>query len=386
MADYYDLLDVSRDASQDDIKRAYRKKAMENHPDQNEGSKEAEERFKKITEAYEVLKDPEKRAAYDRYGESGVKGRGGSAGFQGFDFSDAIEIFMRDFGGLGGFEEVFGGRRRGRQRGRDGRKGRDIRVRLPLTLREVARGVTKKLKIPVLEPCEACGGSGAASGSEPRTCPECRGAGEQRVAQRSAFGQFVSVRPCQRCRGEGELIDEPCRTCNGEGRVRQQREIEVEVPAGVSSENFITLRGQGHSGSRGGQRGDIAVLLEIEEDERFARRGDDVMLELPVTFSQAALGDQVQVPTLLDETARLEIPAGIQTGTVLRMRGKGMPVLNGPGRGDQLVRIVVWTPEETTPEQEELFRRLREMEEPAPETIDRGRKGFWSKVKEAFGG
>ncbi|MGD2068119.1 MAG: molecular chaperone DnaJ [Gemmatimonadota bacterium] len=384
--DYYELLGVPRDASADDIKKAYRKLALEHHPDRNDGSKEAEERFKEITEAYEVLRDDEKRALYDRYGQQGLKGaRGGFGAGAGFDFADAIEIFMRDFGGFGGFGDVFGGRRGARRRGPE--RGQTIKVQVDLTLREVARGVTKKVALSLLDPCDLCDGTGAEGGREAPPCPNCGGSGQERVVQRSMLGQLVSVQPCRRCRGEGRIIDDPCSRCHGDGRVRSEREIEVEIPPGVSSENYITLRGRGSVGPRGGPRGDVVVLLDVEEDPRFARDGATLVHQLPVTFAQAALGDEVEVPTV-DGTAVLTVPAGVQSGTLLRLRGEGLPELEGSRRGDLLVRVVLWTPERLTHEQEEAFRRLREVEEAAPERIERrgGKGGFWSRVKEAFTG
>jgi molecular chaperone DnaJ len=379
MADYYTILGVPRDADVEQVKKAYRKLALQYHPDRNEGSKEAEERFKEITQAYEVLRDPEKRSVYDRFGEQGLKGQPG--GFGGFDFSDAIEIFMRDFGGFGGFTDVFGGRRGG---GGNVRQGAQIRVRLPLTLQEVAKGATKTVRIAVLAACDSCKGSGAAPGTSPEKCPTCQGTGEERLVQRSVFGQFVSVHPCRRCGGEGVVITHPCPRCQGEGRVRERKEISVEVPPGVTSENYITVRGQGNAGPRGGPVGDIVVLLDVQEDPRFVREGDNLVFELPVTFSDAALGAEVQVPTV-DAAAVLQVPPGVQSGTVLRVRGQGLPGLDGRSRGDLLVRVIVWTPERLSAEQEMLYRRLKEIEEPAPEKVDSERKGFWSKVKEAFG-
>jgi molecular chaperone DnaJ len=385
MADYYERLGVSRNADTEEIKKAYRQLALKYHPDKNEGSKEAEERFKEVTEAYEVLRDPEKRATYDRYGEQGFKGRPGPGGFGGFDFADAIEIFMRDFGGFSGFEDLFGGRG-ARASGRASRKGQTVRLRLPLTLKDVAHGVKKKLRVSLLDTCPECSGSGAEAGSSPSVCGVCSGAGEERHVQRSVFGQFVSVQPRRTCGGKGRVIERPCASCHGEGRARDEREIEVEVPPGVTSENFITLRGQGSVGPRGGPRGDLVVLLEVQEDPRFIRDGVDLVHELPITFGQAALGDEVEVPTV-DGRARVSVPAGIQSGEMLRLRGRGLPELNGHGQGDQFIRVLVWTPPDLTSEQEALMRQLRDIESAAPESVDRkGRKGFWSKVKEAFSG
>lgn len=380
MADYYDILGVPRDAELDDVKKAYRSLAMEHHPDRNQGSKEAEERFKSITEAYEVLRDPEKRALFDRYGEQGLKGSQGPGGFGGFDFSDAIEIFMRDFGSFGGLEDLLGQRQHGRPAER---KGQNVRVRLPLTLVDVAHGAKKRIRISLLEACESCRGKGTHDGADPVVCQACRGSGQERMAQRSVFGQFVSVQPCRRCHGEGRVIDDPCRTCHGDGRTRRESEIDVEVPPGVTSENFLTLRGQGHSGPREGARGDVMVLLDVEDDPRFVREGAHLVYTLPVTFAQAALGAQVEIPTV-DGTAMVTVPAGIQTGEILRLRGMGLPELNGDGSGDELVRVIVWTPEDLNREQRDVIERLMEVEDPAPERVDRSRKGFWSRVKEAF--
>ena len=383
MADYYQLLGVARSADTEEIKKTYRQLALKYHPDRNQGSKEAEARFKEVTEAYEVLRDSEKRALYDRYGEQGLKG--GASGGTSFDFSDAIEVFMRDFGGFAGFEDLFGMRGARSQRAAS-RKGQTVRIRLSLTLREVATGVTRTVRVALLDNCDACKGSGAESGSAPTVCPGCGGSGEERHVQRSVFGQFVSVQPCRTCGGEGRVIERLCQKCSGDGRLRAEEDIEVDVPAGVTSENFLTLRGRGSVGSRGGARGDLVVLLEIQDDPRFVRDGSDLVHELPITFAQAALGAQVDVPTI-EGTARLTVPIGIQSGELLRLRGLGLPELNGTVRGDQLVRVVVWTPDELTVEQEEALRRLREVESPPPEKVRRGsHKGFWSRVKEAFTG
>jgi len=381
-ADYYQLLGVSRDADTEEIKKAYRQQALKYHPDRNKGSKEAEERFKEVTQAYEVLREADKRAAYDRYGEQGLKGGGAPAGFE---FGDAIEVFMRDFGGFSGLEDLFG-MRGARSRPGTSRKGQTVRLRMSLTLAEVAAGVTRKLRVALLDNCSRCDGAGAEPGSAPVTCRTCGGAGEERHVQRSVFGQFVSVQPCSTCGGEGRVIEKPCEVCSGDGRVRRDHEIDVEVPAGVTSENFLTLRGQGSVGPRSGPRGDLVVLLEVQEDERFTRNGSDLLHELPITFSQAALGAEVDVPTI-EGTARVTIPAGVQSGEILRLRGLGLPELNGAIRGDELVRVIVWTPDELSGEQERLLKQLREVESAAPEKIKRrSHKGFWSKVKEAFTG
>ena len=384
MADYYRLLGIPRDANAEDIKKGYRKLALKYHPDRNQGGdEESQERFKEATEAYEVLRDSEKRSIYDRYGEQGLKrGAGGSAGFAGFDFTDAVEIFMRDFGGFGGLEDLFGGRQRGSSGAH--RNGQSIKVKVPLTLLEVSTGVTKTLRVAVLGPCDDCEGSGAAGGSGPVVCATCGGSGEQRHVQRSVFGQFVRVAPCGTCGGEGRVIEHPCAKCKGDGRIRTHREIDVEIPPGVTSENFLTLRGEGNQGPRSGPAGDIIVLLDVADDTRFVRDGPHLRYELPVTFSQAALGTEIEVPTV-DGTVRLTIPPGIQSGEVLRLRGRGLPELNGRANGDQLVRIVVWTPDRLSVEQEEVLQALRDVEDAAPEHIEgESRRSLWSRVKEAF--
>ena len=374
MSDYYVLLGCSRTATETEIKKAYRKLAMEYHPDRN-SAPEAEARFKEITEAYEVLRDPDKRAMYDRYGKAGV-GAGGGGGFHHVDLGEALNIFMRDFGGLGGFESLFGG---GRSR-TDQRKGQDIKVTVRLTLTEVALGAKKNVKIKSLERCTVCQGSGAKAGSKPTTCTGCGGSGEVRRAARSMFGQFISVAPCATCNGEGTVIAEPCEVCRGEGRVRGERTVTVEVPAGVSGNNYLTLRGQGAAGPRGGPSGDLLVMLDIKEDERFERQGDDLIYDLSLSFSQAALGGEHEVPTPYGEET-LKVPSGTQPETVLRLRNKGLPILGQDGHGDLLVRVHVWTPEQLTDEQERLFRELAKLEGEGPKRAP----GFWSKLKEALG-
>jgi len=383
MRDYYEILGVARDADGETIKKAYRKLALKYHPDRNGGSKEAEESFKEATEAYEVLRDQQKRAAYDRYGHAGVSGRGGAAGggFAGFDFADALNVFMRDFGGFG-FEEVF----RARAGARRNRRAPDARIRLPITLPEVVTGVKRKLKLELSDACDVCDGSGAEPGSDVTTCETCNGAGEVRRVQQSILGQMVSVGTCPSCGGEGSRVEKPCGNCRGTGSVRREREVEVEVPPGVSSGDYLTLRGQGNGGGRGAQRGDLIVVLDVEEDPRFTRDGADLFHELAVTFSQAALGAEIEVPTV-DGSATIEVPAGTQSGRLLRMRGRGLPRLRGGGRGDQLVRVNVWTPNRLNAEQERLMRQLAELEdEPPADGARPAGGGFWSKVKEALSG
>jgi molecular chaperone DnaJ len=374
VSDFYALLGVSRDATEAEIKKAYRKLAMDYHPDRNPAA-EAEARFKEITEAYDVLRDPQKRAAYDRYGEAGLRG-GGGGGFHHVDLSEALNIFMRDFGGLGGFESLFGG---GRPR-QDHRRGQDVRVTLKLTLAEVATGVKKAVRLKTLDRCTVCEGTGAKAGTRPTTCSTCGGSGEVRRQARSMFGQFVSVSPCPTCAGEGTVIATPCEVCRGEGRVRGDRTVTVEIPAGVASNNYLTLRGQGAVGPRNGPSGDLLVMLDIKDDERFERQGDDLYHDFLLSFSQAALGGSFTVPTPYGDE-EVKIPAGTQTETVLRLRGRGLPVLGQNAKGDLLVRVHVWTPERLTAEQERLFRELAKTEGEPPKRSP----GFWSKLKEALG-
>ncbi len=375
MSDFYTLLGVKRDASEGEVKKAYRKLAMEYHPDRN-SSPDAEAKFKEITEAYEVLRDPQKRAAYDRYGKAGVGGgAGGGFGFHHVDLSEALNIFMRDFGGMGGFESIFGGGARA-----DTRRGQDVRVTVRLALTEVATGVKKTVRFKALERCGACEGSGAKAGSRPTSCTTCNATGEVRRATRSVFGQFVSVSPCPTCAGEGSVILEPCEACRGEGRVRTERSVAVEIPAGVSTNNYLTLRGQGAAGPRNGPTGDLLVMLDIKDDDRFERQGDDLIFDLALSFSQAALGGEFEVPTPYG-VEQVRVPGGTQPETVLRLKHRGLPVLGQNGKGDLLVRVHVWTPEGLTEEQERLFRELAKLEGEPP----RRAPGFWSKLKEALG-
>ena len=377
MADFYEVLGVSRGATDDEIKKSYRKLAMTYHPDRNNGSREAEEKFKQITEAYDVLRDPDKRAAYDRYGEAGL--RGGAGGFHHVDLSEALNIFMRDLGGLGGLGDLFGGSRGGQRSGP--RTGSDIRINLDLTLAEVATGVEKTIHVKLLNPCDKCEGSGAEPGTSVNTCTVCNGAGEVRRAQRSFFGQVISVAPCPTCAGEGTIIESPCKKCRGEGRIRADEEIIVRVPAGVATGQYMTLRGVGNIGPRGGQRGDIQVAFEVEDDQRFERDGEDLYCEVLVTYPQLVLGADVEVPTVTGSVS-LRVPPETQSGQVFHLRGRGLPRVNAGGVGDLHVRIQLWTPDKLAPEEEKIIRRLAELQAKPPE---RHTKGFWAKVKESLG-
>lgn len=379
MADFYSVLSVARDASDDDIKKAYRKLAMQCHPDRNGGSKEAEEKFKEITEAYDILRDANKRAAYDRYGEAGLRGGMGGGGFHHVDLTEALGIFMRDFGGFGGaFEEMFssGGRSRGGPRA-----GADIKVAVQLTLAEVATGVEKKISLKLLDPCDKCEATGAEPGTSPRRCPTCGGSGEVRRAQRSFFGQFVSVAPCPTCSGQGKTVETPCKRCKGEGRTRTERTIAVQIPAGVATGQYMTLRGAGSVGQQSGPRGDVLVVFDVEEDPRFERDGAELYTEVLVTYSQLVLGADVEFPNVTG-TLSLRIPAGTHSGQLFQLRGRGLPRVNASGTGDLHVRVQLWTPQSLTSEHERLIRELQQAEGAPPASRT---KGFWSRMKEALG-
>ena len=376
MADFYTTLGVARDAADDDIKKAYRTLAMTYHPDRNGGSKDAEERFKEITEAYDVLRDPQKRATYDRYGEAGLRS-GGGGGFHHVDLSEALGIFMRDFGGFGGLEDLLGGRGQGAAP----RTGADIKIHLALTLAEVFTGVDKELKFKVLEPCDRCSGNGAEPGSKAHQCPTCAGHGEVRRAQRSFFGQFVTVAPCPNCKGEGRVVETPCKKCKGDGRMRSDKTIKVSVPAGVATGQYMTLRAVGNVAERGGERGDVHVVFEVADDARFERDGENLFTEVHVTYGQLVLGAMVEVPTVTG-SINLNVPPATQSGQVFHLRGRGLPRVNASGHGDLHVRAQLWTPDKLTDEEEQLIERLNQIQRSVP--TDR-EKGLWAKMKEALG-
>src|SRR5687767_11033790 len=370
--DYYEVLGLSRGANEAEIKTAYRKLAVRFHPDKNPGDAEAEEKFKEAAEAYSVLSDAEQRARYDRFGHAGVSGAAGAQGNWGAQGFGGIEDILGD---LFGFGEVFGGARGAGGRRGAAQRGADLRYDLEMTLEEAAAGMTAQLRVPRLEACEGCKGSGAAPGTQPEACPGCGGAGQVRYQQ----GFFSVARTCGQCRGAGRVIRTPCEACSGAGRVEREKQIEVKIPAGVETGSRLRLAGEGEAGAQGGPAGDLYVVIHVKEHETFERQGNNLYASVPVTFAQAALGSETTVPTL-DGQETLKVPAGTQTGTVFRLKGNGMPVLGGRGRGDMFVSVTVVTPTTLTRDQRKLLEQLAEIEEK-----DLGDKGLMDKVRDIFG-
>ena len=374
-SDYYEVLGVSKGASDDEIKKSYRKMAMKYHPDKNPGDKAAEEKFKEAAEAYSVLTDSQKRQMYDQFGHAGLKnsGFGGSSGFGsgGFGF-DPFDIFREVFGGgggFGGFEDMFGGG--GTRRSRGGpRSGSDLKIRLALTLEDINKGVTKKLKIKRMNTCETCSGTGAKPGTSRITCPVCHGSGEIREMTRSLFGQMVNVRPCSNCHGEGSVAEQRCSSCGGDGRVRGTREVSVQVPAGVSNGNYMTMNSEGNVGSRKGPRGDLIVIFDEREHDIFIRNEDNIFVNLHISTAEAVLGTDVEIPTL-NGRVKLTIPSGTQSGKMLRLKQKGIPHLHHHGRGDQIVRVRVDIPKTPGGSEKKLYREILEIEKKQRSVLNR---------------
>ena len=358
--DYYEVLGVTRNATKEDIKKAYRKLAMQYHPDRNPGDKSSEDKFKEAAEAYEILSHDDKRNNYDRFGHEGVRGSGfGSDGFS--SVNDIFSHFSDIFGGSSIFDEFFGGNQRGRSRRRGtGTPGTDLRVTLKLSLEEIATGVSKKIKIRKQIKCNDCNGTGAQAGTSLKTCPVCNGAGELKTVSRSVFGQFVNIQACHNCNGDGQVVDSPCKTCSGDGRIDDETTIKIDVPAGVEEGHYMTLRGEGNAGKRSGQAGDIIVVFHQMPHEQFIRENDDIIFNLFITFPQAALGADVEVPTL-NGKAMLKIDAGTQPGKLLKMKGKGIRHLNYSGSGDQIVKINVAIPQKLNSKEKDLIKQLSEM-------------------------
>jgi len=379
--DYYELLGVAKTASVDELKKAYRKKAVQYHPDKNPGNKEAEEMFKKVSHAYEILQDPEKRAAYDRYGHAAFegpgagagRGRGGMSGAGGFH--DPFDIFREVFGQQGGgggiFDEMFGGG--GRDSGRD---GSDLRYDLEITLEEAARGAEKEISFRKPATCERCDGTGAEPGSKKITCPTCRGAGQVR----RSGGIITFTQVCPTCAGTGSKIEKPCTACHGEGRVVKTTKLNVRIPAGVDNGSRLRSTGNGEAGLAGGHAGDLYIVLSVKEHELFERQEDNLFCEIPIKFTLATLGGTIEVPTLFGK-ASLKIPVGTQSGTTFRLREKGMPSLRGGRQGDQLVRVHVEVPQSLSPEQRKILEDFARISGDAHEPTS---KSFFEKAKKFF--
>ena len=375
--DYYDILGVDKNADAQAIKKAYRKLAMKYHPDRNPDNKEAEEKFKEVNEAYEVLSDENKRRTYDQFGHEGVNGQGGFGG-QGFGGQ-----------GFGGFEDIFGdvfgdifggGFGNSRTRRRGPKRGSDIKHSINISFEEAAFGKKTSIKLNRSEECSECNGSGAKVGTSKKTCPTCNGAGEVRTVQRTPFGNIASSRICSTCEGEGEVIESPCPKCSGRGSTRKVKTIEVDIPAGIDDGQMIKLSGQGEIGSKGGPRGDLYLVINVERHPLFTREGNDIHFEMPITFVQAALGDEIEVPTL-DGKVKYKVPEGTQSGTVFRLREKGIPRIRGNSRGDQYVKVVVDVPKKLNESQKDI---LREFAKECGKEVHERQNSFLKKIEKLF--
>lgn len=370
--DYYEVLGLSKGASDDEIKKAYRKLAMKYHPDRNQGNKEAEEKFKDINEAYQVLSDPQKKANYDQFGTADFNGGGFGGG--GFDFS-----------GMGGFEDIFdsffgGGFSSRRRNGPE--RGADLEYTINLTFEEAVFGVEKEISITKNEKCNTCSGSGAKPGTNSKTCDKCGGTGQVRVQRNTPLGSFVSTSTCDKCSGTGKVIDEPCTTCHGKGTVRKNKKIKVNIPGGVDTGNVLPLRGQGEPGKNGGPSGDLYINIRVSSHKKFERRGFDIYIQEHISFGKAVLGTELTVPTV-DGQVKYKVPAGTQSGTRFRLKGKGVPRVNGHGRGDQYVTIIVDIPKAINEKQKEALVAFMEAsgEKLGP---DGGKETFVDKIKKSF--
>lgn len=367
--DYYDVLGIGKDASQEEIKKTYRKLARKYHPDVNK-EPGAEDKFKEVKEAYEVLNDDQKRAQYDQFGHAGTQGQGfGGAGFGGEDFGGFGDIFDMFFGG--------GGRRDPNAP----RQGNDLQYTMTLDFEEAIFGKETDISIPSEENCDTCKGSGAKPGTKPETCKHCQGTGQLNMEQNTPFGRVVNKRVCHHCSGTGKEIKEKCTTCHGKGKVKKQKKIHIKIPAGIDNGQQIRVAGKGEPGVNGGPAGDLYVVIQVRSHEFFQRDGDDIFCDMPITFTQAALGDEIEVPTVHGKV-KLKVPAGIQTGKTFRLRSKGVPNVRGYGHGDQNVRIRVITPTNLTERQKELLREFNDLS--GNEPADESEESFFDRVKRAF--
>jgi len=381
--DYYEILGVSKSATAEEIKKAYRKVAMKYHPDRNPGDKQAEEAFKEAAEAYEVLSDADKRAQYDRFGHAGVgnNGRGGFGGGHGMNMDDIFSQFGDIFG-----EDIFGsffggGGGRGRSRS-TGTRGSNLRVKLKLNYEEIAKGATKNIKVKKYVPCSSCHGSGAKDKNSVQTCTTCHGSGQVRKVQSTFLGQMQTVTTCPTCNGEGTTITAKCPSCKGEGRVYGEETVSIDIPAGVQEGMQLSMSGRGNAGERGGPAGDLIILIEEEAHKELQRDGLNVAYDLHISFTDAVFGTQVEVPTI-DGRAKIKIPSGTQSGKIFRLKGKGFPAVNSYEKGDQLIHVNVWTPQNLTPEEKAALEKLSHSPnfQPKPDKSD---KTFFDKVREMF--
>ena len=373
--DYYEVLGVSKGASDDEIKKAYKKQARKYHPDLNPDNKEAEEKFKEVNEAYEVLSDSTKKARYDQYGHAGVDPNFGAGGFGGgfdgnFDFGDLGDIFGSFFGGgFGG-----GGRRTNPNAPQ---RGESIRLSLSITFEEAAFGCEKDVTVERMEPCGTCQGNGCAPGTTPEVCPDCRGTGQVQVRRQTPMGVFATTSPCGRCGGKGKIIHQPCADCKGTGSVRKRKTIKASIPAGIDNGQTISIRGQGHAGKNGGPAGDLLITITVKPHELFRREGTSILCDAPITFAQAVLGAELEIPTI-DGKVKYDLPEGTQSGTTFRLKGKGIPSINGRGCGDQYVTVYIETPRNLNKEQKEALKKFAEA---VGDTNYEERRKFFKKFK-----
>jgi molecular chaperone DnaJ len=379
--DYYEVLGVSKSASADEIKKSYRKVAMQFHPDRNPGDKAAEEKFKEAAEAYEILSDTDKKAQYDRYGHAGVSGNG-RGGYGNMNMEDIFSQFGDIFG-----DDLFGNFFAGGQRGRGGQRSRGIRgsnlrIKLKLTYEEIAKGVTKNIKVKKHVVCNTCSGSGAKDKNSVQTCGTCGGSGQVRRVQNTFLGQMQTVTTCPTCNGEGSTITSKCTVCRGEGRVYGEETVSIDIPAGVQEGMQLNISGKGNAGERGGSTGDLIILIEEEQHKELQREGLNAAYDLYISFTDAVFGTQIEVPTI-DGRAKIKIPPGTQSGKIFRLKGKGFPAVNSYEKGDQLIHVNVWTPQHLTAEEKALLEKLNNAQNFKPHP-DKNEKGFFDKIKEMF--
>lgn len=379
--DYYEILGISKTASVDEMKSSYRKLAMQYHPDKNPDNKEAEDKFKEAAEAYEVLSDPQKKERYDRFGHDGLRGGQDFRNYS--DINDIFSNFGDIFGGGSSiFDDFFGGgsRRSGSRRRETGERGSDLKVKITLTLEEVAKGAAKTVKLKKWGNCGDCKSSGAKHGSGSVTCNVCGGQGELRQVSKTMFGQFVNIAPCANCSGSGQVIKDKCNTCTGEGRIIIEDSVSIDIPAGVEEGNYIPLMGKGNAGKRGGSSGDLIVIMDVAEHKLFSRDANDVYYDLTLSFPDACLGTELEVPTLIG-TEKIKIEPGTQPGSYIKLREKGIPYLNSNGKGDQIIKINIFVPQKLSADEKGKIKQLRDSEN---FIVDKKSKGIFDKVKSAF--